>query len=91
MTLIEASFDVAATLNEIAEREGLAPNIVGIHSIERGRGGQVSIYLSVDDPGLDCGMGCEGFIIVLVSERAIAGMDHGEILEALTGRGGTVH
>ena len=83
-TLVEASFNTAITLNEIAEREGRAVNIIDVQSIEREGDGTASIYLGLDDPSVDGGMGCEGFIIYLVNERAIAGMNHDDILAALT-------
>lgn len=81
-SLVEASLDVATRLTEIAQREGYIPHIVGVHSIELVGDATASIYLAIDDPDLDCGMGCEGFIIVLVDERAIMGMDRGDILQA---------
>ena len=91
-SLAEANFDVAMTLNEIAAREGRAMHITDIHSIERTHGGQVSIYLTVDPPGVDCGAGGESCIIVLVNERDVAGMDRADILAALTKNDGhTIH
>jgi hypothetical protein len=90
-SLVEASFDVATTLNEIAAREGRAIHITDIHSIQRSGDGTVSIYLDVDPPGVDCGVGGESCIICLVDERAIIGMDRADILAALMGQSGTVH
>ncbi|MGC2454721.1 MAG: hypothetical protein WA592_18360 [Pseudolabrys sp.] len=87
MTLDEASFYVAATLNEIAAREGRAMHITDIHSVVRTHGGQVSIYLDVDPPGVDCGVGGESCIIVLVDERAVLDMNQAELLRALTNDG----
>ena len=91
MRLDEASFDIAMTLNEIAQRESRAIHIVGIHSIARVGDGTLSIYLDVDPPGVDCGMGGESCIIVFVDERAVVNMDRDDILAALTGYGATVH
>ena len=91
MTLDQASFEIATTLNEIAQREGRAMHITDIHSIVRTHGGQVSIYLDVDPPSADCGAGGETCIICLVDERAVVNMDRDDILAALTGYGGTVH
>ena len=91
MTLDQASFEIATTLNEIAQREGCAMHITDIHSIARTHDGQVSIYLTVDPPGIDCGVGGESCIICLVDEHAIAGMDQADILAAPTGQGATVH
>jgi hypothetical protein len=39
MTLDQASFEIATTLNEIAQREGRAMHITDIHSIVRTHGG----------------------------------------------------
>jgi hypothetical protein len=91
MTLDEASFEIATTLNEIAQREGRAMHIVDIHSIVRTDRGQVSIYLDVFPPGIDCGVGGESCVIALVDEHAIAGMDRDDILRALTSEGHTKH
>ena len=91
MTLDQASFEIATTLTEIAQREGRAMHITDIHSIVRTHGGQVSIYLDVDPPGADCGAGGESCIICLVDERAVVNMDRDDILAALSGYGGTVH
>ena len=92
MTLDEASFEIAVTLIEIAERQNCPRlSISGIHSITRVADGTLSIYLDVDPPGIDCGPGGESNIIVHVNERAVYGMCRDEILRALTGYGGTVH
>jgi hypothetical protein len=58
------------------------PNITGIHSIANSGDGTASIYVNLDDPNAN--EVTPGVIICHVDERAIVGMDHGAIWEALT-------
>ncbi|MGA8173541.1 MAG: hypothetical protein WB839_02110 [Pseudolabrys sp.] len=63
------------------------PNIIGLHSIADWGQGQVSIWVELDDPNANEGM---GIIACHVDERCIAGMDQNEVWEALTGYHGPI-
>ena len=86
--LHEASFVVMDWMLHIAQTEGRMPNIIGLHSIAGCGQGQVSVWLELDDPNANEGM---GIIACHVDASAIAGMDRGDILAGLMGQGGTVH
>ena len=88
MTIDEASFVILGQLMEIAANEGRMPCITGIHSIVSIGDGTASVYVDLDDPNANEGM---GIVIVHVNESAMSGMDHADILQALTGYGHTIH
>jgi len=56
MQLHEASFAVMDWMLHIAATEGRMPNI-GVHSIAGCGQGQVSVWLELDDPNANEGMG----------------------------------
>jgi hypothetical protein len=87
MQLHEASFAVMDWMLHIAATEGRMPNI-GVHSIAGCGQGQVSVWLELDDPNANEGM---GIIDCHVDASAVAGMDRNDSLAALMGQGGTIH
>jgi hypothetical protein len=86
-TLHEAGFVILESLMHIERTEGHMPNIIGLHSIADWGQGQVSIWVELDDPNANEGM---GIIACHVDERCIAGMDQNEVWEALTGYHGPI-
>ena len=86
-TLHEAGFVILESLMHIERTEGHMPNIIGLHSIADWGQEQVSIWVELDDPNANEGM---GIIACHVDERCIAGMDQNEVWEALTGYHGPI-
>lgn len=87
-TLHEAGFVILESLMHIERTEGHMPNIIGLHSIADWGQGQVSIWVELDDPNANEGM---GIIDCHVDASAVAGMDRNDSLAALMGQGGTIH
>ena len=82
MTLIEASFEVQRALLQIAAHERRMVHVIGVHSIVRcdGTKGLASVWLDLDEPDANEGM---GVLMLHIDERDVVGVSHDEIMAAL--------
>ena len=84
MTLVEASFEIQRALMEIARVEGRLPRVVGVHSVAPHdcHEGIASVWLDLDDPRSNAGM---GVLILHINEHDVLHMGPDQILTALFG------